>query len=166
MALARSEFFRSAVSAYTQRKRIQKTSAKTPFLQLEASRVDVQQTVWRRERDSNPRCPLGQSGFQDRLFQPLTHPSAVGVLFHCEDCTRLARGDPAPAATARRRTRRSPLPHSGSPFLDKSAVFLRVFSRAHGVPTCFGEQDTEVARRCPPASAWGCTDCCWSGWAC
>ena len=31
---------------------------------------------WRRERDSNPRCPLGQSGFQDRLFQPLTHPSA------------------------------------------------------------------------------------------
>ena len=31
---------------------------------------------WRRERDSNPRCPLRQSGFQDRLFQPLTHPSA------------------------------------------------------------------------------------------
>ena len=35
-----------------------------------------QQTTWRRERDSNPRSPLGLSGFQDRLFQPLTHPSA------------------------------------------------------------------------------------------
>jgi hypothetical protein len=32
--------------------------------------------AWRRERDSNPRSPLGLSGFQDRLFQPLTHPSA------------------------------------------------------------------------------------------
>jgi putative ABC transport system permease protein len=32
--------------------------------------------VWRRERDSNPRCPLEQSGFQDRRYQPLTHPSA------------------------------------------------------------------------------------------
>jgi hypothetical protein len=31
---------------------------------------------WRRERDSNPRYPSGYSGFQDRLFQPLTHPSA------------------------------------------------------------------------------------------
>jgi hypothetical protein len=34
------------------------------------------QTEWRRERDSNPRYPLRYSGFQDRLFQPLTHPSA------------------------------------------------------------------------------------------
>ena len=32
--------------------------------------------TWRRERDSNPRYPFGYSGFQDRLFQPLTHPSA------------------------------------------------------------------------------------------
>ena len=32
--------------------------------------------AWRRERDSNPRSPLRLSGFQDRLFQPLTHPSA------------------------------------------------------------------------------------------
>ena len=57
-------------------------TGKAPFLQSEAPAVDDQQTVWRRERDSNPRCPLGQSGFQDRLFQPLTHPSAAGVLFH------------------------------------------------------------------------------------
>ena len=35
------------------------------------------QTAWRRERDSNPRYPFRYSGFQDRLFQPLTHPSAV-----------------------------------------------------------------------------------------
>src|ERR1035438_8985656 len=32
---------------------------------------------WRRERDSNPRYPFGYIGFQDRLFQPLTHPSAA-----------------------------------------------------------------------------------------
>ena len=33
---------------------------------------------WRRERDSNPRCGFPHSGFQDRLFQPLTHPSTKG----------------------------------------------------------------------------------------
>jgi hypothetical protein len=33
---------------------------------------------WRRERDSNPRYPFGYSGFQDRPFQPLTHPSVCG----------------------------------------------------------------------------------------
>jgi hypothetical protein len=32
---------------------------------------------WRRERDSNPRYGFPYSGFQDRLFQPLTHPSAT-----------------------------------------------------------------------------------------
>src|SRR6516225_7173459 len=35
---------------------------------------------WRRERDSNPRYPFGYSGFQDRLFQPLTHPSAGALI--------------------------------------------------------------------------------------
>ena len=34
---------------------------------------------WRRERDSNPRYGFPYIGFQDRLFQPLTHPSAVGT---------------------------------------------------------------------------------------
>ncbi|SPF44758.1 hypothetical protein SBA1_550123 [Candidatus Sulfotelmatobacter kueseliae] len=34
------------------------------------------QTIWRRERDSNPRYGFPYSGFQDRPFQPLTHPSA------------------------------------------------------------------------------------------
>ena len=38
--------------------------------------VKTTQTAWRRERDSNPRYPFRYSGFQDRLFQPLTHPSA------------------------------------------------------------------------------------------
>jgi hypothetical protein len=33
------------------------------------------QTAWRRERDSNPRYGFPYSGFQDRPFQPLTHPS-------------------------------------------------------------------------------------------
>ena len=32
-------------------------------------------TLWRRERDSNPRYPFRHNGFQDRRFQPLTHPS-------------------------------------------------------------------------------------------
>ena len=36
---------------------------------------------WRRERDSNPRYRFRYSGFQDRLFQPLTHPSAVDKSF-------------------------------------------------------------------------------------
>jgi hypothetical protein len=36
------------------------------------------QTAWRRERDLNPRYGFPYSGFQDRPFQPLTHPSAGG----------------------------------------------------------------------------------------
>ena len=32
-------------------------------------------TEWRRGWDSNPRDPFGPNGFQDRRFQPLTHPS-------------------------------------------------------------------------------------------
>jgi hypothetical protein len=32
-------------------------------------------TGWRRGWDSNPRDPFGPNGFQDRRFQPLTHPS-------------------------------------------------------------------------------------------
>src|SRR5437588_10794425 len=34
---------------------------------------------WRRGRDANPRYPFGYIGFQDRLFQPLTHLSAAAV---------------------------------------------------------------------------------------
>jgi hypothetical protein len=43
------------------------------------------QTSWRRGRDSNPRYPFGYSGFQDRLFQPLTHLSTMKRVpaFHC-----------------------------------------------------------------------------------
>jgi hypothetical protein len=32
-------------------------------------------TGWRRGWDSNPRDPFRPNGFQDRRFQPLTHPS-------------------------------------------------------------------------------------------
>ena len=35
----------------------------------------VTQTCWRRRGDSNPRDPFEPNGFQDRRFQPLTHPS-------------------------------------------------------------------------------------------
>ena len=31
---------------------------------------------WRMGWDSNPRDPCGSAGFQDRCFQPLSHPSA------------------------------------------------------------------------------------------
>ena len=34
-------------------------------------------TGWRRGWDSNPRDPFGPNGFQDRRFQPLTHPSGI-----------------------------------------------------------------------------------------
>ena len=39
---------------------------------------------WRRERDSNPRYGFPYSGFQDRLFQPLTHPSATYKQFNTQ----------------------------------------------------------------------------------
>ena len=39
----------------------------------------VKNEEWRRERDSNPRYGFPYIGFQDRLFQPLTHPSARAV---------------------------------------------------------------------------------------
>ncbi len=39
--------------------------------------IGIARFTWRRERDSNPRYPFEYSGFQDRLFQPLTHPSAI-----------------------------------------------------------------------------------------
>ena len=44
--------------------------------------IAVRTVSWRRERDSNPRSPLRLSGFQDRLFQPLTHPSALSGSGH------------------------------------------------------------------------------------
>jgi hypothetical protein len=35
----------------------------------------ISKTGWRRGWDSNPRDPFRPNGFQDRRFQPLTHPS-------------------------------------------------------------------------------------------
>lgn len=35
---------------------------------------------WRKERDSNPRCPIGHAAFPGRYIQPLCHPSAVSDL--------------------------------------------------------------------------------------
>jgi hypothetical protein len=37
--------------------------------------VNVPRGLWRRGRDSNPRDSFESNGFQDRRFQPLTHPS-------------------------------------------------------------------------------------------
>ncbi len=45
------------------------------------------ETRWRRERDSNPRYPFEYSGFQDRLFQPLTHPSAISKMLRLQQFT-------------------------------------------------------------------------------
>ena len=38
--------------------------------------ASVYSMQWRRERDSNPRYLFRHNGFQDRRYQPLTHPSA------------------------------------------------------------------------------------------
>jgi hypothetical protein len=46
---------------------------------------------WRRERDSNPRYGFPYSGFQDRLFQPLTHPSAESVCFQSSSLSTVAK---------------------------------------------------------------------------
>src|SRR5712692_9722467 len=46
------------------------------IIALDAAEKPVEQTGWRRRRDSNPRDPCGPNGFQDRRFQPLTHSSA------------------------------------------------------------------------------------------
>src|SRR5206468_8861514 len=49
---------------------------KCGLLRCSGEKFSDLRTVWRRERDSNPRYPFRYSGFQDRLFQPLTHLSA------------------------------------------------------------------------------------------
>src|SRR6266849_11205212 len=38
-------------------------------------RAQFWRQFWRRRGDSNPRDPFEPNGFQDRRFQPLTHPS-------------------------------------------------------------------------------------------
>ena len=43
--------------------------------------------IWRRERDSNPRCPCGHNGFRDRPIQPLWHLSAMQALASGADHT-------------------------------------------------------------------------------
>ncbi len=35
------------------------------------------QKKWRRDRDSNPGCPNGHNGFQDRRLRPLSHLSKI-----------------------------------------------------------------------------------------
>ena len=49
--------------------------ATTPSIRATAGPV-IPLKIWRRERDSNPRWSFPHSGFQDRRFQPLTHPSS------------------------------------------------------------------------------------------
>ena len=56
-----------------------KSAPQRPFTHISGTtewNFSAVETAWRRERDSNPRYPFEYSGFQDRLFQPLTHPSA------------------------------------------------------------------------------------------
>ena len=54
----------------------------TLLLNHPMSRPLASRTGWRRERDSNPRYPFEHNGFQDRRFQPLTHPSGLCVQQH------------------------------------------------------------------------------------
>jgi hypothetical protein len=58
-------------------------------------------SVWRRRRDSNPRCPLGHSGFQDRRLKPLGHSSGRSNVLQTRDIVdlRLTRvGGNSPSA--------------------------------------------------------------------
>ena len=63
-----------SLSGRTPRKAISLASAKI---------LEPRTAVWRRGWDSNPRDPFGSNGFQDRRFQPLTHPSEIKFLKHC-----------------------------------------------------------------------------------
>ena len=54
------------------------------------ARSELEIKTWRRERDSNPRYGFPYSGFQDRLFQPLTHPSATYKLHNRKFIVSLA----------------------------------------------------------------------------
>jgi hypothetical protein len=46
-------------------------------------------SIWRRGRDSNPRDPFGPNGFQDRRFQPLTHPSTADSTAFVDDSRKI-----------------------------------------------------------------------------
>ncbi len=60
----------NSAAKFEEMRRISKISRATE------TKFSAMQTEWRRERDSNPRYGFPYIGFQDRLFQPLTHPSA------------------------------------------------------------------------------------------
>src|SRR6516165_9279414 len=47
---------------------------------------------WRMGWDSNPRCPCGHAGFQDRCLKPLGHPSFAIITTTCLTRTRAFRG--------------------------------------------------------------------------
>jgi hypothetical protein len=52
-------------------------SLRPKYLRIRPFKLLIIETLWRRERDSNPRYPFRHNGFQDRRYQPLTHPSAA-----------------------------------------------------------------------------------------
>ena len=60
-------------------------TAQLPLSDLSLTDITISQVqdykYWRRERDSNPRYPFRHSGFQDHPFQPLTHPSALRLVY-------------------------------------------------------------------------------------
>ncbi len=70
--------------------------AATMFFSIPAGLYWQKLMDWRRERDSNPRAPFGANGFQDRRFQPLTHPSRIcrypDDVLHHETSTASAKG--------------------------------------------------------------------------
>ena len=49
--------------------------AQTPENTERMAQIGAIRSTWRREWDSNPRCPYGHAGFQDRCLQPLGHLS-------------------------------------------------------------------------------------------
>ena len=67
--------FRGALSLVRFESKTCRIAAISEILAVMQPDFSAIQTCWRRERDSNPRYRFRYSGFQDRPFQPLTHPS-------------------------------------------------------------------------------------------
>src|SRR6516225_5285058 len=57
-----------------------------------ALKIVIISYYWRMGWDSNPRCPCGHAGFQDRCLKPLGHPSFAIVTITCLTRTRAFLG--------------------------------------------------------------------------
>ena len=96
--------------------------------------------IWRKGRDSNPRCPIGHAAFPGRYIQPLCHPSKMashsslaqvfsslaGRCVPCEECA-LYRGSRLFPGIRRKKA------NSGG----KCLIGKQSFLTTDGIQTCF-----------------------------